>query len=88
MQIERNIEIDFKQALLHPDFVFSSPQELRDHPGLSRKQKIRIFRKWVSDAKATATERSEEASMKFGRYSKLNEILHAFSGVISDLNNS
>ena len=80
--MERNVEIDFKHALLSPDSVFSNPQELRDHPGLSRKQKIKIFRNWASEAKVT--EIGEEESMRFGKYSKLNEILHAFSDVLSD----
>ena len=80
--MERNIEIDFKQALLRPASVFSNPQELRDHPGLSRKQKIKIFRNWASEAKAT--ERRDEESMKFEKHPELNEILHAFSDVIND----
>lgn len=80
--MERNVEIDFKQALLSPDSVFSNPQELRDHSGLSRKQKIKIFRNWVSKAKAV--ERGEEEDMKFGRHSQLNQIIHAFSDVINN----
>lgn len=72
-------KFDFKQALLDPGSVFSSPQELRDYPNLSRKQKIKIFRNWAYETNAVAKE-----NMKFGRYSQLNEILHALSDVISD----
>ena len=80
--MEKSVEINFKQALLHPDSVFSSPQELRDYPGLSRKQKIKIFRNWASEAKTT--EKHDVESMRFERRPKLNEILHALSDVIND----
>jgi hypothetical protein len=80
--MEKSIEINFKQALLHPDSVFSSPQELRDYPGLSRKQKIKIFRNWAYEAKAANI--AKEENIRFGRYSQLNEILLALSDVISD----
>lgn len=80
--MERNVKIDFKQALQSPNSVFSNPQELRDHPVLSRKQKIKIFRNWASEAKAA--ERGGEEDMKFGRHSQLNEIIHAFSDVINN----
>ena len=80
--MERNVEIDFKQALLSPDSVFTNPQELRDHPGLSRKQKIKIFRNWASEAKAAKS--GKEKGVKFGSHSQLNEIIHAFSDVINN----
>ena len=80
--MEKSVEINFKQALLYPDSVFSSPQELRDYPSLSRKQKIKIFRNWAYEAKAADIAKKE--NIRFGRYSQLNEILLALSDVISD----
>lgn len=73
---------NFKQALLGPGSVFSSPQELRDYPDLSRKQKIKIFRNWAYEAKAKDV--AEGKDTKFGRHSQLNKILHALSDVIGD----
>jgi hypothetical protein len=42
--------IDMDQALLDPGSVFSSPEVLLEHDGLSGAEKIEILRRWEYDA--------------------------------------
>jgi hypothetical protein len=41
---------DIERALLDPPAVFATPEEVRDHRGLSREQKIEILQRWEYDA--------------------------------------
>jgi hypothetical protein len=43
-------KIDLEKAQLDPDSAFSSLEELRDHPGLTREKKIEILRSWTYEA--------------------------------------
>jgi hypothetical protein len=36
-----------KEALLHPEEVFSTPKEVLDHPEFTKNQKIEILRSWA-----------------------------------------
>jgi hypothetical protein len=38
--------MDIKQALLHPEEMFSTPKEVLGHPEFTKEQKIEILRSW------------------------------------------
>jgi hypothetical protein len=42
--------LDIDKAVNHPASVFSSPQEVLDHPDLSTVQKLEILQRWQFDA--------------------------------------
>ena len=65
--------LDLEKARLDPGSVFSSPEELRDHPGLTREQKIEILRRWAYDASELSV--AEEEGMVGGESSHLARIL-------------
>lgn len=44
----RNLDLD--RALLDPSAVFRAPEEVIQHPALTRHQKIEILRRWAYDA--------------------------------------
>lgn len=66
-------EIDLEKARLDPGSVFSNPEELRDHPGLTQEQKIEILRRWAYDASELAV--AEEEGMVGGEPSLIGRIL-------------
>ena len=41
--------IDMEKALLDPESVFGTPEELERHPALSKEQKIELLRRWEYD---------------------------------------
>jgi hypothetical protein len=41
--------IDMEKALLDPESVFGSPEELECHAALSKEQKIELLRRWEYD---------------------------------------
>lgn len=41
---------DMERALLNPAAAFASPEAVRDHPALTREEKIEILRRWEYDA--------------------------------------
>ena len=45
-----NTPIDYEKAKLDPSAVFTCPEEIGQHAGLTRKQKIEILRRWEYDA--------------------------------------
>jgi len=66
-------EINYEQAKLDPGSVFSSPEELRDHTGLTLDQKIELLRRWAYDASELAV--AEEEGMIGGEPSHLARVL-------------
>src|SRR5215207_3889269 len=44
-------DIDIEQALQHPRAVFAEPNDVVDHPKLTRKVKLAILREWEQDAR-------------------------------------
>ena len=66
-------EIDIERVRLDPGSVFSSPEELRDHPGMTRDQKIEILRRWAYDASELAV--AEEEGMVGGEPSIVARVL-------------
>ena len=71
--IDKGNKIDLEKARLDPDSEFSSPEELRDHPGLTREQKIGLLRRWAYEASEVAV--AEEEGMVSGEPLRLAEIL-------------
>ncbi len=78
---ELEAALDLDKALLDPGSVFSSPEELRDHRGLTREQKIEILRRWAYDASELAV--AEEKGMVGGEPSRLAQILSVLN-VLTD----
>ena len=49
--------MDIKQALLHPEEIFSTPKEVLGHPEFTKEQKIEILRSWAYEVnECTAAE--------------------------------
>lgn len=76
---EYHDEIDLEKARLDPGSVFSSPEELKDHPGMTREQKIEILRRWAYDASELAV--AEEEGMTGGEVSLLARVLESLNAL-------
>ncbi len=72
-------ELELEKARLDPGSVFASPEELRDHGGLTREQKIEILRRWAYDASELAV--AEEEGMIGGESSNLAQVLSVLDAV-------
>jgi len=66
-------ELDREAALRSPGEVFASPEDVLEHAGLSREEKIEILRRWSYDA--AELEVAEEEGMGGGEPS-LNDRIH------------
>lgn len=51
--------IDYEKALLDPQDFFDDPEEVLDHPELTKAQKIEILRRWEYDANEVAVAEEE-----------------------------
>ena len=71
--------IDLRQALINPGSVFETPEEVLDHPDLSRQQKIDVLRRWEDDAIELAV--AEEEGMVGGEPVMLARILGALNSL-------
>ncbi len=65
--------MNFEKAMLDPDSMFASPDDLFGEQSLTRDQKIKILRRWEYDAREL--EVAEEENMGGGPPGKLDEIL-------------
>ena len=55
--------MDIKEALLHPEEIFSTPKEVLGHPEFTKEQKIEILRSWAYEVnECTVAEEEEEAN--------------------------
>jgi hypothetical protein len=72
-------EIDLEKAQLDPGSVFSGPEQVRDHAGLTRQQKIEILRRWAYDASELAV--AEEEGMVGGELSHIDRVLSALNSL-------
>ncbi len=79
MSKENHRRIDLRQALINPGSVFETPEEVLDHPDLSRQQKIDVLRRWEYDATELAV--AEEEGMVGGEPVMLARILVALSSL-------
>jgi hypothetical protein len=75
MTARRATTVDFDQAKLDPGSVFTSPEEVADHAGLSTDQKIEILRRWEYDAAEVAV--AVEEGMPDGESDLLRQIVLA-----------
>lgn len=66
-------ELDIDHARLDPGSVFTTPESLRDHPGLTQAQKIDLLRRWAYDASELAV--AEEEGMQNGEDTLLARVL-------------
>ena len=67
--------VDIERAMINPDAVFQHPDEVVDHPELTREQQIDILRRWAYDARAM--EVAEEENMTSPYTSGLEQIMRA-----------
>jgi hypothetical protein len=72
-------DMDLETARLNPGAVFTSPEELRESPGLSREQKIDLLQRWAEDARELEVAESE--GMGGGETSLLGQILSALDSL-------
>jgi len=66
---------DYRSALLNPESIFQTPNELLKHKAFSKEQKIEILRRWEYDA--SEIEVAVEEGMPNDTPSKLRDILLA-----------
>lgn len=75
--------VNLEQALLDPASVFATPEEVADHAGLTREQKIDILRLWEYDA--AEAEVATEEGMRGGNDDLLRRIVLALDGLIGEV---
>ena len=68
-------EIDLDQALSSPTSAFRRPEDVVEHPTLTRAQKIEILRRWVYDATQLAV--AENEGMVGGKEAGIDAVLTA-----------
>lgn len=68
-------ELDLQAALRDPSAVFESPGAVADDPRLGREDKLRVLKRWESDARALAV--AEEENMAGGEGDVLRQVLEA-----------
>ena len=71
--------IDMDKAMLDPGSVFSTPEEVVRHTGLTREQKVEILRRWEYDAAEVAV--AVEEGMPDGESDLLRRILVALESL-------
>jgi hypothetical protein len=77
---KKNLDVDLDRALLDPTAVFTTPEEVRDHPGLDREQKVLILRRWKYDASELQV--AEEEGMGGGEdppLARISRVLESFA---------
>jgi hypothetical protein len=67
--------VDISRAMINPAAVFQDPEEVVDHPRLTREQQIEILRRWAYDA--CAMEVAEEENMTSPYESGLEQMVQA-----------
>ena len=72
-------EIDLDQALSCPTCVFRRPEDVVEHPTLTRAQKIEILRRWVYDATELAV--AENEGMGGGEAAGIDVVMAALDRV-------
>ncbi len=76
-------QIDYEKALLDPASVFTNPEAVLDHGGLTKDQKIEILRRWEYDASEVAV--AEEEGMQSDRPLMLRRVLLALEKLTGGL---
>jgi hypothetical protein len=72
-------EIEIEAALRNPTGCFKEPQDVAEHPQLSREDKLAILRRWKEDALRLSA--SEAEGMGGGEESMLGRVERAIQTV-------
>ena len=72
-------EFDLDQALSSPTSAFRRPEDVVEHPTLTRAQKIEILRRWVYDATQLAV--AENEGMGGGEAAEIDVVMAALDRV-------
>ena len=72
-------KIDLDQALSSPTCVFRRPEDIVEHPTLTRAQKIDILRNWIYDAPELAV--AENEGMSGGEAAEIDVVMAALDRV-------
>jgi len=75
--------IELKKALLDPASTFADPEEVRDHPELTKAQKIEVLRRWEYEESEVAV--AEEEGMVGGKPPILQRVLVALEELGANL---
>jgi len=75
--------IDINAALRDPAGVFSTPEDVTNHPGLTQEQKVEILRQWAYDA--SEAEVATDEGMPGGNNGLLQRILLALESMHADI---
>lgn len=75
--------MDIKEALLHPDEVFSTPKEVLDHMEFTKEEKIEILRSWAYDVNKCAAAEDEGMDVVDERIhlDEIHAALHELTGL-------
>jgi hypothetical protein len=74
--------MDVEKAMLDPDSVFMSPEDVLLEQSLTREEKIKVLRRWEYDAREL--EVAEEENMGGGPPGILDEILRTLHRLQAD----
>jgi hypothetical protein len=77
-------QVDFEAALQDPKAFFAEPQDVADHPQLSRDDKLAILRQWEQDALRLSA--SESEGMGGGEENMLGRVERAIQRVREEHN--
>ncbi len=77
--------IDLEMALLDPERVFESPQDVLDHPGLSREARREILERWKYEEVELAV--AEDEGMGGGAELKLTPVIEALEALGREFEN-
>ena len=74
--------MDIKQALLHPEEMFSTPKEILDHSEFTKEQKIEILRSWACDIREILVAEEEGMACKDEsiHLDEIHAALHGLTG--------
>ena len=72
-------KIDLDHALTSPTSVFRRPEDIVEHPTLTRAQKIDILRRWIYDATELAV--AENEGMSGGEAAEIDVVMAALDRV-------
>ena len=76
----RTSQVDIEAALQDPKAFFAEPQEVADHPQLSREEKLVILRRWEQGALRLSA--SESEGMGGGEESMLGRVERAIQALL------
>lgn len=75
-------EFDLEAALRDPSAAFATPRAVVEDPRLDRRDKLRILKRWESDARALAV--AEDENMAGGEGTMLEQVLEAEKALQSE----